>query len=103
MNVGAPLVGARSCPLLIGPGRATTRVASTPIPVKTVKTGLTLGVHSLFNTVPDENTVGQSRSGQLEGSAGNLIIDSPGIFVFSRRSAPFGFNGGFLYARYSVR
>ena len=67
------------------------------------KTELTLGVHNLFNVVPDENMVGQSRSGRLEDSAGNVIIDSPGIFVFSRRSAPFGFNGGFLYARLSVR
>ncbi len=67
------------------------------------KTELTLGVHNLFNVVPDENTVGQSRSGRLEDSAGNLIIDSPGIFIFSRRSTPFGLNGGFLYARYSVR
>ena len=67
------------------------------------KSELTFGVHNLFNVDPDENTVGQSRSGRLEDSAGNLIIDSPGVFVFSRRSAPFGFNGEFLYARYSVR
>ena len=67
------------------------------------KPELTLGSCTLFNIVPDENTVGQSRSGRLEDFSGNLIIDSLCIFVFSRRSAPFGFNGEFLYARYSVR
>ncbi len=66
-------------------------------------TELTLGAHNLLNTVPDQNMVGQTRGGRLEDSSGRLIIESPGIFPFSRRSAPFGFNGGFYYVRYSVR
>ena len=64
---------------------------------------LTIGAQNLLNTEPDQNLVGQTRSGRLEDSNGRVIIDSPGIFPFSRRSAPFGFNGGFYYARLSVR
>ena len=66
-------------------------------------TELTVGAQNLLNTVPDQNLVGQTRSGRIEDSSGRLIIDSPGIFVFSRRAAPFGFNGGFYYTRLSVR
>ena len=66
-------------------------------------TELTVGAQNLLNTVPDQNHVGQTRSGRLEDSSGRVLIESPGIFVFSRRAAPFGFNGGFYYARLSVR
>ena len=66
-------------------------------------TVLTVGAQNLLNTVPDQNLVGQTRSGRLEDSSGRVIIESPGIFLLSRRSAPFGFNGGFFYARLSVR
>ena len=66
-------------------------------------TELRVGAQNLLNVVPDENHVGQTRSGRLEDSSGRVIIDSPGIFVFSRRAAPFGFNGGFYYARLSLR
>ncbi len=64
---------------------------------------LTVGAQNLLNTVPDQNHVGQTRSGRLEDSSGQVIIESPGIFLFSRRAAPFGFNGGFYYARLSWR
>ncbi len=66
-------------------------------------TELTIGAQNLLNTVPDQNHVGQTRNGRLEDASGRVIIESPGIFLFSRRSAPFGFNGGFYYARLSVR
>ena len=66
-------------------------------------TELTVGAQNLLNTVPDQNHVGQTRNGRLEDSSGRVIIESPGIFLFSRRAAPFGFNGGFYYARLSVR
>ncbi len=66
-------------------------------------TVLTVGAQNLLNTVPEQNLVGQTRNGRLEDSSGRVIIESPGIFLFSRRSAPFGFNGGFYYARLSVR
>ena len=66
-------------------------------------TELTVGAQNLLNTVPDQNHVGQTRSGRLEDSSGRALIESPGIFLFSRRAAPFGFNGGFYYARLSVR
>ncbi len=66
-------------------------------------TELTVGAQNLLNTVPDQNHVGQTRRGRLEDSSGRVIMDTPGIFVFSRRAAPFGFNGGFYYARLSIR
>ena len=60
---------------------------------------LTLGANNLLDQVPDENEVGQSRSGKLMDGAGQVIVDSPGVFTYSRRSAPFGFNGGLYYAK----
>ncbi|MCK0068939.1 TonB-dependent receptor domain-containing protein [Kordiimonas laminariae] len=55
---------------------------------------LTVGANNLFDVTPDRNLIGQSRGGTIAG-----IVDSPGVFQFSRRSAPFGFNGGYWYAR----
>ena len=60
---------------------------------------LTLGANNLLDQVPDENEIGQSRGGKLEDGAGQVIVDSPGVFTYSRRSAPFGFNGGLYYAK----
>ncbi len=53
-----------------------------------------LGANNLFNTYPDKNLIGQSRAGVIAG-----IVSSPGVFEYSRRSAPFGFNGGYWYMR----
>ena len=60
---------------------------------------LTIGANNLFDQVPDENEIGQSRGGKLMDGAGTVIVDSPGVFTYSRRSAPFGFNGGLYYAK----
>ena len=54
----------------------------------------TVGANNLFDVTPDRNLIGQARGGSIAG-----IVDSPGVFQFSRRSAPFGFNGGYWYAR----
>ena len=62
---------------------------------------LTIGANNLLDQVPDENTIGQSRGGELKDGAGHVIVDSPGVFTYSRRSAPFGFNGGLYYAKLS--
>jgi iron complex outermembrane receptor protein len=59
---------------------------------------ITVGANNLFDTYPDGNLIGQSRSGSLEG-----IVSSPGVFQYSRRSAPFGFNGGYWYGRVTYR
>jgi len=59
---------------------------------------VTLGSHNLFDVVPDENNIGNSRGGKIEDEQGNLIVDSSGVFKYSRRSAPFGFNGAYFYA-----
>lgn len=55
---------------------------------------LTVGANNLFDVTPDKNKIGQARAGTIPG-----IVSSPGIFKFSRRAAPFGFNGGFYYGR----
>ena len=62
---------------------------------------LTIGANNIFDQVPDENEIGQSRSGKLVDGTGEVIVDSPGVFTYSRRSAPFGFNGGLYYAKLS--
>ena len=64
---------------------------------------LTIGANNLFDQVPDLNEIGQSRGGTLTDSRGQVIVDSPGVFTYSRRSAPFGFNGGLYYAKLSYR
>ncbi len=64
---------------------------------------LKIGANNLFDVTPDSNTVGQTRSGRIIDAQGNLIVDSPGVFQYSRRAAPFGFNGGFYYIGYEYR
>lgn len=57
-----------------------------------------VGGNNLFDVTPDENEIGNSRSGRIVDANGDVIVDSPGVFTYSRRSAPFGFNGAFYYA-----
>jgi iron complex outermembrane receptor protein len=57
-----------------------------------------IGSNNLFDVYPDKNTIGNSRSGTIEDASGNIVVSSPGVFTYSRRSAPFGFNGAFYYA-----
>lgn len=60
---------------------------------------LTVGANNLFSVKPDRNLIGQTRNGTLTDATLGDVITSSGIFVYSRRSAPFGFNGGYYYAR----
>lgn len=63
-----------------------------------------IGGNNIFDVTPDENTIGNSRSGAIEnGPDGELIVDSNGVFRFSRRAAPFGFNGAYYYAGVSYK
>ncbi len=62
---------------------------------------LTVGINNFLNQLPDLNEVGQARGGTLVDSTGTVIADSPGVFTYDRRAAPFGFNGGFYYAKLS--
>ncbi len=57
-----------------------------------------IGANNLFDVYPDKNTIGNSRTGTIVDGSGNVIVNSPGVFTYSRRSAPFGFNGAFYYA-----
>ncbi len=64
---------------------------------------VTLGGINIFDETPDENKVGQTRSspqgGLVDPVTNQFVVDSPGVFVFSRRAAPFGFNGAYYYLR----
>ena len=64
---------------------------------------LTIGANNLFDQMPDLNEIGQSSAGTLTDGVGHVIVDTPGVFTYSRRSAPFGFNGGLYYAKLSYR
>ncbi len=57
-----------------------------------------IGGNNLFDVYPDKNTIGNSRSGTIVDASGDVVVSSPGVFTYSRRSAPFGFNGAFYYA-----
>ena len=63
---------------------------------------LSIGANNVFDVTPDRNLIGQARGGTVLDTNGDIIVDSDGVFEFSRRSAPFGFNGGYYYARVSV-
>ena len=64
---------------------------------------LKLGANNVFDVTPDEDMIDTARGGRIIDSQGNLIVDSPDVFTYSRRSAPFGFNGGFYYAAFEYR
>jgi iron complex outermembrane receptor protein len=57
-----------------------------------------VGGFNIFDTTPDRNLIGQARGGRIVDGEGNVVVDSPGVFRYSRRSAPFGFNGAHFYA-----
>ena len=46
---------------------------------------------NITDQYPEKNTISAARSGTIKG-----IVDSPnGVFQYSRRTAPYGFNGAF--------
>lgn len=59
-----------------------------------------IGANNLFDVKPDKNKIGQARGGKIYDSDGSPVVDSPGVFTYSRRSAPFGINGGYYYLAY---
>ena len=71
-----------------------------------------IGADNLLDVYPDEKNIGLSRNGCIaaDGTTGatgmcgaDPIVDTNGVFVYSRRAAPFGINGGFYYARLTLR
>ena len=59
--------------------------------------------NNIFDVTPDEATNTGSRGGQFESSPGAEDLASDSVFRFSRRSAPFGFNGAFFSAGVNYR
>ena len=59
--------------------------------------GLTffLSGNNIFDVTPDEVTNSGSRGGAFESAPGLMDLASPTVFKYSRRSAPFGFNGAY--------
>jgi iron complex outermembrane receptor protein len=61
--------------------------------------GLFVAGNNIFDETPDKNVIGNSRGGTIEdGPGGPIIVDSDGVFQYSRRAAPFGFNGAYFSA-----
>ncbi|WP_252097496.1 TonB-dependent receptor [Pseudoalteromonas sp. NBT06-2] len=56
-----------------------------------------MGGNNIFDIYPDKNKIGNSHSGTIIDNEGNLIVSSQGVFTYSRRSSPFGFNGAYYY------
>jgi len=54
-----------------------------------------LSGNNIFDVTPDEVTNSGSRGGNFESAPGLMDMASPTVFRYSRRSAPFGFNGAF--------
>jgi iron complex outermembrane receptor protein len=65
----------------------------------TKKLAVSLGANNLFDVMPDKNKIGNSRGGTIVDNQGNTVISSPGVFEYSRRSAPFGYNGAYYYMK----
>ncbi len=51
--------------------------------------------NNIFDVTPDEVTNSGSRGGLFESAPGLADLGSPTVFRYSRRSAPFGFNGAY--------
>ena len=62
-----------------------------------------LGADNVFDVKPDRDKISGTRAGKIVDAAGNLVVDSDGVFSYSRRSAPFGFNGGVYYTSYEYK
>jgi iron complex outermembrane receptor protein len=56
---------------------------------------LFLSGNNIFDVTPDEVTNSGSRGGSFESAPGLEDMFSPTVFKYSRRSAPFGFNGAY--------
>jgi iron complex outermembrane receptor protein len=54
-----------------------------------------LSGNNIFDVTPDEVTNSGSRGGNFESAPGLEDLASPTVFKYSRRSAPFGFNGAY--------
>ncbi len=54
--------------------------------------------NNIFDVTPDETDNTTSRGGQFESAPGAEDLASDTVFRYSRRSAPFGFNGAFFSA-----
>ncbi|NOZ41787.1 MAG: TonB-dependent receptor [Alphaproteobacteria bacterium] len=98
---GSYVVCEGSCNIATGPGQNIQRFTPkilTDLQIsyyfETARVRITVGANNIFNIFPDINRIGQSRAGSIAG-----IVASPGVFTYSRRSAPFGYNGGYYYLR----
>lgn len=59
--------------------------------------------NNLFDVTPEETTNTGTRGGLFESAPGAEDMASDTVFRYSRRSAPFGFNGGFYSAGINYR
>ena len=64
---------------------------------------LSLGVNNLFDEVPEENTIGQTGQGNIVDADMAVVAQSAGVFQYSRRTTPFGFNGAYYFLTLNQR
>ncbi len=64
---------------------------------------LKAGADNLFDIRPERNRIDRSRGGTIIDTDGNAIVDSPRGCRYSRRSAPFSFNGAFYSVGFEYR
>ena len=62
-----------------------------------------LGADNIFDVEPDKDKISGTNAGTIVDAEGNTIVDSDGVFTYSRRAAPFGFNGGFYYTSFEYQ
>lgn len=64
---------------------------------------LSLGANNLFDEVPEENTIGQTGQGNIVDADMAVVAQSAGVFQYSRRTTPFGFNGAYYFLTLNQR
>lgn len=56
------------------------------------------GVNNIFGETPDENKVEVFGDGLVNNVTGDKVVNTPGVFHFSRRGTPFSYSGTYYYA-----
>jgi iron complex outermembrane recepter protein len=62
---------------------------------------LALGANNIFDETPERNNIGQKGKGKIIDGNSSTVIESPGVFQYSRRTTPFGFNGAYYFLNIS--
>jgi len=64
---------------------------------------VSFGANNVFDETPEKNRIGQTGNGKIVDGNSSTVIESPGVFQYSRRTTPFGFNGAYYFLNISKR